>query len=429
MVRKGFAKPNTALLLLLGLFAGTTQAQPEIAGSLNLFGTANHNVRDGNHNWGLGLGVGMDVSASETRGSHSYNLGYGASRTQRYQDGYSDSVRLNGSAGYRFVARNGRFDANANHGVSTSNRSGLIFFDPDDFRTQNRISAGAGINQRLGSVTTARLSGQVGATFNENSSTNAQSASTQLAVNRRLSERSTAGAYASRAYTVTDYDTITSTTDTAQGTYSRVLSNGGLNLSAGMSWANTENGDFVAATGSAARNWVGAERQFSLTYNRAVVSTVLELTVLQLNEPAEGETEFTLTEEEIQVSDLSLRDQVGMRFSSNRLCELCSYSITLSSARLESLTTQQSSFQHQFITQFGYQIDPLQSANINYSLAITTDALTEGPWNRRQQLSLGWQRQLAERVQANGSASHSWLGGEQSGRRTDLRLGASYGFF
>lgn len=429
MVRKGFAKPATGMMLLLGLMVSQAQAQPELAGSLNLFGTANHNVREGEHNWGVGLGVGMDVGASETRGSHSYNLGYGASRTQRYQNGYSDVVRLNGRAGYRFVARNGRFDANANHGITTSNRSGLIYFDPDDFRTQNRISAGAGINQRLGSVTTARLSGQVGATFNEDSSANGQSASTQLAINRRLSERSTAGANASRSYTFTGYDTIISTTDTVQGTYSQVLSNGGLNLAAGMTWANTDNSEFVAATGSAARNWVGTDRQFSLTYNRSVASTVLDLTVQQLNEPAEGETEFTLTEEEIQVSDLTLRDQVGIQFRSGRLCELCSYSLNLSSARLESLTTQQTSFQHQFGAQFGYQIDPLQSANISYSLALTTDTLTEGPWNRRQQVGLGWQRQLAETVQATASASHSWLGGQQTGRRTDIRVGVSYGFF
>lgn len=429
MVRKGFAKPASGLILLFGLCATSTLAQPEYSGSVNLFGSANHSVREGDHNWGLGLGVGIDVGARETRGSHSYNLGYGASRIQGYRDGYSDVIRLNGRAGYRFVARNGRFDANANHGVTTSNRSGLIYFDPDDFSTQNQISAGAGLNQRLGALTTARLSGQVGATFNEDSAANSQSASSQLAINRRLSERSTAGANVSRSYGLTDYETVTSTTDTAQGTYSRILSNGSLNLAAGMTWANTDNSEFTAATGSAVRTWVGADRQFSLTYNRSVSSTVLDLTVLQLNEPAEDETEFTLTEEDIQVSDLSLSDQVGVQYRSGRLCELCTYSLSLSSARVESLTTQQSNYQHQFATRLGYQIDPLQSANINYSLAITTDKLTEGPWNRRQQVSLGWQRQLAENVQATGSASHSWLGGEQSGRRTDVRFGVAYGWF
>ncbi|MHA7881213.1 MAG: hypothetical protein ACX931_15580 [Saccharospirillum sp.] len=426
MLRQG--KTQTTGLVLWCLLTPLALAQPELSGSVNLFGTANHSVRDGDHNGDVGLGAGIDIGASETRGSHSYNLGYGASRTQRYNGDYSDSVRLNGSAGYRFAARNGRLDANASHRVTTSNRSGLIYLDPDDFTTQNQLSAGLGLNQRLGEVTSARLSTQAGATFNEDSSDNGQSASAQLSVNRRLSERTTAGVSASRSVSLTGYDTVVSEIDSAQATYSRVLSNGALNLSAGLSEARTDDSAFTTATGSTARTWVNTERQFVLAYNRSVSSSVVDLSVLQLNAPAEGETDATLTEEDLQITELTLRDQVSAQFSTTRLCELCRYSLSLSSARLENLSTDDITYQYQVTAQFGYQISPLQSASASYSLALVTDTLTDGPWNRRQQITLGWQRQIAETVQATASASHSWLGGEETGRRTDVRLGVSYGF-
>ena len=355
-----------------GARIGVTMASLLVAGPLlaqeasytattTIFTDLTHTSTDRDNDTRGGVGIRGDVGALLQSGAHNFNARYGAlmeserSSLARNED---DDLSFYGSSRYDFYRPGGRFDANAGHTIRSVRNATGFALDPAQYSTQNALSAGAGVSFYPGALTSLRLGGQAGKTWEEDRLEDGESASVDAALTRRFSERTNLSLNGSRSWEERG-DTSLTLDNATVGTDTR-FENGSLSMQAGVSRAQDDDFENDAVIGSLVRTWVSERSDTQLSFDRTQTSTLLDLTFAPI--PDFGlDNEFS-----IRLQGLTLRNSVGLTHNNRNFCSLCTVRFIARGTEREDVQTEVTDYEYLLGTGISIAMDTLQTLDFDY---------------------------------------------------------------
>ena len=393
-------------------------------------------------------------------GSRSLNAGY-ALTTRASAGSWLDpdtiegqlDQQITGSTRFSQQARNNLWDLSVGHQATLYNPSQGLTINPFDLDVRQGLSANAGLNLQPASRTRVRLGVNAGtsidADFNDAGSTLGWAASATRQLKPRTSGTLTLSQTAAYSPEGGDPAVISN----VQLSLNRVLQNGSVSGAVGVSQSEQGNVSTEAVTGSLARRWQWSQHQGELSANRAISSTLFDLTTLTpeasggaspSGSAAETLAPETLAPETLaaetlaaetpadSVESISLVDSISLRLSTQRWCSLCTNNLTLSGSRAQQLSDSvpgvaDEQYSASVGTGMTLRVSPAESVNLTYQWQ--GDGLGQDEqFQQRNQISGGWQRALDRRLSVSGLAQVQWLTGRNIDNRNEwlLRASATY---
>lgn len=421
-------RPVLVAALASTLVAGlspTAQAQEaRYRASTTVFSDLTHIRTDSADDTRGSLGIRGDVGAQVQSGAHNFNGAYGATLETEQSSlarGDDDAASVRGASRYSFFEPGNRFDFNAGHTIRTVRNDTGFIIDPDNYDTQNAISAGAGVMFYPSALTTLRLSGQAGKTFEQDDLPDSESANASASLSRRMTERTSASVSAGRTWELDSANDLT--LDTAQLGIDTRLENGSFSISGGVSRAENNNFENEAVIGSVARTWAGENSSTRLSADRTQTSTALDLALAPM--PELGlEDEFS-----IRLKGLTVRNSVTLSHTTRQqLCSLCSVQLIASGAEEEEIETGIERWDYLLGAGLGLEVDRLRTLDFNYQWH--GDAFGERSEidDEVHRFRITYRRQLTRLASWGASVATAVTRGVSDRERAEARVFFTYGW-
>ena len=350
------------LVLLMAPMPVLQAAESSYTATTTLFSDLTHSQDETDDDTRAGAGIRGDIGADLSSGAHSLVGRYGATlETERssISNGDDDNFSVRGSSRYDYNQPGSRFDFNAGHSVRSVRNDTGFRLDDAGFDTRNSASAGAGVNFYPGDVTTFRVAGQGGKTWQESDTPDSDFVSVNADLNRRVSEQSSVFLTGRRSWE-DDEDTDEIVLDSASVGLQSQLHNGSFSTSVGVSRAENDNFENEAVIGSLARTWDTSLTNTRISYDRTQSSDLLDLAFEPI--PELGiEDEFSIRDRGVTV-----RDQVSFTHNNRRVCDLCTVNLTAQAAKEEVDATSEDTWEYLAGAGLRLAVTDLKSLNFDY---------------------------------------------------------------
>lgn len=320
------------------LMAPALQAEESsYTATTTLFTDLTHRAYETDDDTRAGVGVRGDLGANLSTGAHTLNGLYGATLETEQSSGNradNDDFSVRGSSRYNYYQPGARFDFNAGHSVRSVRNDSGFRLDDASYDTQNTLSAGAGINFYPGELTTFRVAGQGGRTWEEGDRPDGETVSVDATLSRRVSELSSVFLTASRAWEdEEDADEII--LDSASAGIESQLHNGSFAISAGVSRAESDDFENDAVIGSLARTWDTSLTNTRFSYDRTQSSNILDQSFDFVIPELGIDEDFS-----IRYQGVTVRDQLSLTHNTRRICDLCTVNLIAQIAREEEVPSE-----------------------------------------------------------------------------------------
>ncbi|SFR58927.1 hypothetical protein SAMN05216203_1619 [Marinobacter daqiaonensis] len=350
---------------------GLQAAESSFTATTTLFSDVTHTRGETDDDTRGGVGASGDLGAQFQSGAHNLNARYGATvETERSSLGPRDdnAVRFRGSSRYSFFEPGNRFDFNAGHSARSVRNDTGFSLDPAAYSTQNAVNAGAGLWFYPGKLTSLRVSGQGGKTWETDNVEEGRSANASAAIQRQVSERSTLSLTGGRSWEEQD-ESEDVTLDTASLGLDTRLENGAFSLSAGVSRAETDSFENDAVIGSVSRNWRTDLTNTRFGYDRSQSSYLLDLVLSPI-------TKFGIEDEfSVRVQGVTVTDALSLVHTTRRICSLCTLNLVVRGAREEAAESGNETWEYLAGTRLDLAVDQARTVSLDYSWQ--GDAFTE----------------------------------------------------
>lgn len=355
-------------LLLLVTSVPAAQAQDSsgegaYTTTATIFSDLTHRNGESNDDTELGVGIRGDFGANFQSGAHNLSGLYGATlESDRSTDGVGDddNFSIRGSSRYNYFVPGGRFDFNASHSVRSVRNDTGFRLDNSSYDTQNRVNAGAGINFYPGELTSLRVAGQGGKTWQEGDRPDGETVGVDATLSRMVSEQSSVFLTASRRWE-DEEDTDEVVLDSASAGVQSQLHNGTFYLSAGVSRAESDSFENDAVIGSVARTWDTTLTSTRLGYDRTQSTNILDQSFDFVIPELGIEDEFS-----IRYQGVTLRDEVSLTHNTRRLCDFCTINLLAQAAREEEVATEVETWEYQLGAGVGFTLTDVKSLDFDY---------------------------------------------------------------
>ncbi|MFC4258516.1 hypothetical protein ACFOZ5_05625 [Marinobacter lacisalsi] len=360
------------LVLLMAPAQALHAAESSYTATTTLFSDLTHSEYESDSDTRAGAGIRGDIGADLTSGAHSLIGRYGATletKRGRGSRGDDDNFSLRGSSRYNYFQPGSRFDFNAGHSVRSVRNDTGFRLDDSSYDTQNALNAGAGINFYPGEVTTFRIAGQGGRTWQDGDGPDSESVSADATLSRQVSEQSSVFLIASRTWEEEeDADEII--LDSASVGMESRLHNGTFSLSAGVSRAESDDFENDAVIGSLARTWDTSLTNTRFSYDRTQSSNILDQSFDFVIPELGIEDEFS-----IRYQGVTVRDQLSLTHNTRRICDLCTINLIAQLAKEEEVTNEQETWE--YLAGAGLSLAVTERKSVDFDYLWQGDALDE----------------------------------------------------
>mgnify|MGYP003652321573 CR=1 FL=1 len=360
---KRYGRRTLPSLIMLMVTSPVLQAQEASEGgaytaTATLFSDLTHRNGESNDDTELGAGIRADLGADYRSGAHTLAGLYGATlETERSSDGLGDddNFSIRGSSRYNYYQPGSRFDFNASHSVQSVRNDTGFRLDDASYDTQNRLNAGAGVNFYPGELTTFRVAGQAGKTWQEGDRPDGEIVGLDANLSRMVSEQSSVFLTASRNWEEEENaDEVV--LDSASAGVQSQLHNGTFYLSAGVSRAESDSFENDAVIGSLARTWDTTLSSTRLGYDRTQSTNILDRSFDFVIPEFGIEEEFS-----IRYQGVTVRDQLSLVHNTRRICDICTVNLLAQMARDEEVTTENETWEYQAGIGVGLAVTDVQT--------------------------------------------------------------------
>lgn len=416
---------HIAVPLVLLMAPALHAAESSYTATTTLFTDLTHREYETGDNTGAGVGIRGDLGANLSSGAHSLYGLYGATLETEESSGNradNDDFSVRGSSRYNYYQPGARFDFNAGHSVRSVRNDTGFRLDDSSYDTQNTLNAGAGINFYPGEVTTFRVAGQGGRTWEEGDRPDGETISADATLSRQVSEQSSVFLTATRAWEEEE-DTDEIILDSASVGMQSQLHNGTFGASVGVSRAESDDFESDAVIGSLARTWDTALTNTRFSYDRTQSSNILDQSFEFVIPELGIEEEFS-----IRYQGVTVRDQVSLSHRTQRICDLCTVSLIAQFAKEEDVATSEETWEylagggvrlavtdvktldfdyrwqgdafddrgtiddelHRFIVTYRHQLTELATWGASFDTSMTRGLSDEERYRARLFVTLGW---------------------------------------
>jgi hypothetical protein len=380
------------LVLLMAPMPVLQAAESSYTATTTLFSDLTHSEYESDSDTRAGAGIRGDIGADLSSGAHRLVGRYGATlETKRSSagSGDDDNFSLRGSSRYDYYQPGSRFDFNAGHSVRSVRNDTGFRLDDASYDTQNSASAGAGINFYPGDVTSFRVAGQGGKTWQEGDTPDSESVSVNANLNRRVSEQSSVFLTGSRTWEEEeDADEII--LDSASVGLQSQLHNGSFSTSVGVSRAESDDFESEAVIGSLARTWDTSLTNTRISYDRTQSSNLLDLAFEPI--PELGiEDEFS-----VRYQGVTVRDQVSLSHRTQRVCDLCTVNLIAQAAKEDVVATSEDTWE--YLAGAGLRLAVTDVKSLSFDYRWQGDALEDRSTidDERHSFAVTYRHQLTE---------------------------------
>lgn len=418
------AQAESVAMFSVGGYTGarlsdTENTDARLSTDLGLTGSAGYSWQSGNRS----LNSGYSISTRATAGSW-LDLENAEGRLDQ---------QITGATRFTQQARNNLWDVSFGHQASLYNPSDGLTINPFDLDVQQGFSANAGLNLQPGTRTRLRLGVNAGTSVDADFENQGHTLGWTASATRQLNPRTSGSIEVSQTDVYSPGEDEPVSINNAQLSLSRVLQNGSVSGSLGFSQSEVEGVNYESVTGSLARRWLWSEHEGELSYNRAISNTLLDLTTLEPLASSLGDQQGNSSNEPEgdTFQSLSLSDSVRLELSTERWCDLCTNSLSISGTRTEQLSSVPGLAEEQYIASVGtgmaVKVNPNETVSLNY-LWQGQGLGPEEEFQGHTQVSGGWQRALDRRLTVSGSAQVQRLTGRGIDARGEwsLRAEATY---
>ncbi|MCH8533148.1 MAG: hypothetical protein LAT65_20080 [Saccharospirillum sp.] len=404
-------------------------AHSQLALSTEVFGAASHQQQEGESGYSLQLGNTTNLGYQYSTGPHRFNTGYSISLRRTYLDNFGRDTSYTGTTRYSYRPIP-LVDANLGHTVRAASTEESLLFDFTDYDLRHSLNGGIGLNLTPGERVRTRIELQGTQALDEDLDRQGHQVTGRVINSYQVSSIASARLTTGRAIQWDANSKRTSTNDSLQLGYQRVLPNGNASGNVGLNFYEAGNTRRTLVSAGVNRNWVGDIAQTSVSYNRAISDTLTELSFETIDfdpdNPPESPDDLETETEVVQLQQATLVDAINVAYRSQGLCERCSYQLNAGFSTQRVLFSGPRTFVYTGGAGLGFRLSNRENLNARYQWRANAEKLTGGPDEQQHRINLSWDRRLASQVQARASLEHGWAS-ESDNNRTTARLGVRIG--